>query len=114
MAMRPRSLVLVTFAAACALAGSCAHRFARAPEPEMHDILVVGTIHTLDPAAPRAEAALVRDGLFACVGTRQECAQKARSGVHVLDLRQGSAVPGLIDAHGHVASLGRSLLEVRC
>ena len=33
--------------------------------------LVVGIIHTLNPARPVARAALVRDGRFACVGPRR-------------------------------------------
>ena len=39
----------------------------------MPDLLVVGTLHTLDPSRPRAGAALMRDGRFVKVGTREEC-----------------------------------------
>ena len=42
-------------------------------ERVMHDeLLVVGTLHTQDPLRPRAEAALIHGGRFACVGTREE------------------------------------------
>src|SRR5512147_30922 len=78
------------------------------------DLLVLGLLYTLDPARPRAEAALVRDGRFACVGSRAECEHRARPGAARLDLGRGSAVPGLADAHGHVLSYGLSLEEVSC
>jgi predicted amidohydrolase YtcJ len=79
----------------------------------MPDLLVVGTLHTLDPARPRAEAALVRDGRFARVGTREECEREARADLKFIELGEGSAVPGLIDAHGHPLLHGRMLAEVR-
>ncbi|HSD19503.1 MAG TPA: amidohydrolase family protein, partial [Anaeromyxobacter sp.] len=80
---------------------------ANAPE-----LLVVGLLHTLDPARPVVEAALLRDGRFACVGTIGACASRAAPGVRRIEV--GSAVPGLVDAHGHVMGLGRAELEVSC
>jgi predicted amidohydrolase YtcJ len=81
----------------------------------MHDeLLVVGTLHTQDPARPRAQAALIRAGRFACVGTREECEQRASSSVRFIELGAGCATPGLIDSHGHVQFFGRSLGEVSC
>ncbi len=78
----------------------------------MKDVLVVGRIHTLDPARPLAEAVLVHGGKIACVGAERECAPRAGAGaarIHV-----GSAVPGLVDAHGHVQGLGESRSELSC
>ena len=81
----------------------------------MHDeLLVVGTLHTQDPLRPRVEAALIRGGRFAAVGTREECERRASSSVRFIELGRGSATPGLIDAHGHVQFFGRSLSEVSC
>lgn len=78
------------------------------------DLLVGGLLYTLDPARPRAEAALARDGRLACVGSLADCEARARPGARRLDLGAGSAVPGIADAHGHVLGLGRSLDEVSC
>jgi len=78
----------------------------------MKDLLLVGRIHTLDPARPLAEAVLVRGGRIACVGAETECARRAVGGA--VRLRAGSVVPGLVDAHGHVQWLGRSRREVSC
>lgn len=79
----------------------------------MTDLLVVGTLHTLDPSRPRAQAALMRDGKYVRVGTREECEAEARSDLKFIELGQGCAVPGLIDAHGHPLLHGRMLAEVR-
>jgi len=78
----------------------------------MKDLLVVGSIHTQDPARPLAEAVLVSGGKIACVGAEAECARRAGEGA--LRIRAGSVVPGLVDAHGHVQGLGRARREVSC
>jgi predicted amidohydrolase YtcJ len=76
------------------------------------ELLVLGLIHTLDPSRPVAQAALARDGRLVCVGTAEACG--ARAGPHARRLRVGSAVPGLVDAHGHVFGLHRARSEVSC
>jgi predicted amidohydrolase YtcJ len=79
----------------------------------MPDLLVVGTLHTMDASRPRAQAALMREGKFARVGTREECERDAQSDVKFIELGEGCAVPGLADAHGHPLLHGRYLAEVR-
>jgi len=76
------------------------------------DLLVVAPIVTCDPARPRAEAALARDGVFLRVGSRADCERSA--GPRAVRVEAGGGVPGLADAHGHVALLGRWRLEVSC
>jgi predicted amidohydrolase YtcJ len=76
--------------------------------------LVLGTIHTLDPARPRADAVLVRDGRIAVVGTRAECEAAADAATERRELGAGCATPGLVDAHGHPYLLGRTLIDVSC
>jgi len=78
------------------------------------DLLVVGALYTLDPARPRAEAALIRGGRFARVGSRADCQAAAGPRAAVLDLGRGSATSGLADAHGHVLCYGLALLDVDC
>ncbi|HZX94874.1 MAG TPA: amidohydrolase [Myxococcales bacterium] len=79
----------------------------------MGDLLLHGRIYTLDEGLPQARAALLRDGRFAKVGTREECEREARGDVRFIELGEGCAVPGLIDAHGHPLLHGRMLAEVR-
>jgi predicted amidohydrolase YtcJ len=87
----------------------------REPEESFNvpDLLVVGTLHTMDPSRPRAGAALVRDGKFVKVGTRDECEEEARPDLKFIELGEGCATPGIIDAHGHPLLHGRMLAEVR-
>lgn len=80
----------------------------------MPDLLIVGTIHTQDPSRHGpAEAALVRDGRFARVGTREECEAEAQADVKFVELGAGCAVPGLVDAHGHPRLHGQMLRQIR-
>jgi hypothetical protein len=78
----------------------------------MKDLLLLGRVHTLDPARPLAQAVLVREGKIARVGSSAECA--ALAGPDAICLEAGSVVPGLADAHGHVQWLGRARSEVSC
>ncbi|GAC1338000.1 MAG: amidohydrolase [Myxococcales bacterium] len=78
----------------------------------MDELLVAGLLHTLDPARPRAEAALIRGGRFAVVGSRDACARAAGPSARLVELGEGCATPGLADAHGHLLHLGRALVEV--
>jgi predicted amidohydrolase YtcJ len=80
----------------------------------MAELLVTGTVYTLDPALPRAGGVLIRDGAIARVGAAESCARAAGRGARRIDLGGGSAVPGLADAHGHVLWLGRARQEVSC
>ena len=79
----------------------------------MPDLLVEGTLYTLDPSRPKAQAALVRGGRFVRVGTVQQCEREAGEGVKIVSVGGGCAVPGLVDAHGHPALHGRTLAQVR-
>jgi predicted amidohydrolase YtcJ len=79
----------------------------------MPDLLVAGTLHTLDAKRPVAGAVLIRDGRFARVGTREECERASQSDLRYIELGEGCAVPGLIDAHGHPLLHARNLTEVR-
>lgn len=78
---------------------------------EPADLIVVGgTIHTLDPAAPQVEAMAVADGRVVALGASRDLLDRHRGQVtEVLELGGRTVVPGLIDAHGHVMDLGRFL-----
>lgn len=66
--------------------------------------------YTVDAGRPRAEAFAVRDGSFVAVGSEAEVrARLAELGggtFDTVDLEGKTVLPGLIDAHGHLASLG--------
>ncbi|QEH34447.1 D-aminoacylase [Aquisphaera giovannonii] len=75
-------------------------------------ILVAGRIWTGDDANPRAEAIALRAGLVAAIGTRAEVDRFRGPKTVVVENPSAFAMPGLVDAHGHVESLGRTLEEV--
>ena len=69
-------------------------------------------VRTLDPERPIAEALAVRGGKLLAVGSRREVLDQAGGDAEVIDLGQVTVVPGLVDAHGHLESLGKSLAFV--
>lgn len=69
-------------------------------------------IRTLDSERPLAEALAVRKGRLHAVGTRQEVLKAAGPEARVVDLGSAVVVPGLVDAHAHLAMLGRNLSVV--
>lgn len=104
--------LLVTAIAACVLpwAAPVDAAQARADSPDI-TVLVAGRIHTMDVARPRAQAmAFDRDGRILALGTR-EAVQAEFPGAAVLDVGPTTVVPGLIDAHGHVAGLGLNAMR---
>jgi predicted amidohydrolase YtcJ len=61
---------------------------------------------TMAPGAGTARAMLVRDGRIAAVGDPGEIRAAAGPGAEVARLDGATIVPGLIDAHCHVADIG--------
>ena len=71
-------------------------------------IVRVKRIWTGDAANPQAAAVAVRDGVIAAVGTMAEVDRFRGPLTRVIDRPDLFALPGLIDAHGHMESLGAS------
>ena len=69
-------------------------------------IIKVKRIWTGGNANPWAEAVAVRDGVFAAVGTAAEVDQYRGPHTRVIVRPELFALPGLMDAHGHMQSLG--------
>lgn len=72
-------------------------------------IFLNGTIHTMDPARPRVEAVACADGRVSALGGSAELRALAGAGAEIVDLGGRVALPGLIDAHLHLLSLGEAL-----
>ena len=70
-----------------------------------------GNIHTMNPAAPRAEAVGIIEGRIVAVGTNDEV-RAVVGASEGLDLRGRTVVPGMIDAHVHFLSLSLALARV--
>ncbi len=75
-------------------------------------ILWNGSVVTLDPAHPEAQAVAVRGGLIAAIGSNSEILAMASPATRRIDLQGQMVIPGLVDAHGHVLGLGNRLAEL--
>lgn len=86
---------------------------AGAPQPRAaqgETVYVNANVYTADPARPRAGAIAVRDGVIVEVGPSEALrVRHPRAGV--VDLAGRTVLPGLIDAHGHMAGLGELTLS---
>ncbi len=78
-------------------------------------VLYRGTIVTMDPAKPRAQAVAIFGDRFAAVGSTQEILGFAGPSTRRIDLAGRIVVPGFIDAHSHPASSGlQHLTHIDC
>ena len=72
-------------------------------------ILHGGAVITLDAARPEAQAVAVRGDSILAAGSDADILSLAGPQTRRIDLRGALVVPGLIDAHAHVRSLGEQL-----
>jgi hypothetical protein len=94
----------------CALAVGLVGCPKRTPDGQARDIVVVARrVHTNDARRPFATALVVRGEKIAFVGDEAGAKAFASSDAVVDRFPEATIVPGLADAHGHLASLGRSL-----
>lgn len=77
-----------------------------------HLLMIGATIHVAPPAWTVVRALYVEGGRVIAVGSEAQMRARAREPYTTLDLGGGVAVPGLIDAHGHLEGLGKSLEEI--
>ena len=71
----------------------------------MKQTIILGNIITVDEKKPFAKAALVKNGVFAYVGSAEEVKKLACSDVQVLDYGDNYVYPGFLESHchGHLA-----------
>ena len=82
-------------------------------EPEI--ILYNGTIFTINPKEPTAQALAITDGKFIAVGSNAEILRLATARTKKIDLGYKTVLPGFIDAHSHPAYSGLAhLKQVDC
>lgn len=77
------------------------------------DLIVTNArIYTVDDARPLAEAMAVRDGRILFVGSNRGAQSFAGPRSNRLDLRGQTVIPGMVDAHAHLVSLGTALRTI--
>ncbi|MDT5387928.1 MAG: hypothetical protein QOE04_1569 [Mycobacterium sp.] len=65
------------------------------------DLVVYGTVLTVDEARPTAEAVAITDGRIVAVGARADVADLVGPDTEVVELADGCVMPGFVEAHGH-------------
>ncbi|HEX6559978.1 MAG TPA: amidohydrolase [Longimicrobiales bacterium] len=75
-------------------------------------IITNARVYTADDAHPRAQAVAVRGDRIIFAGSAQEANVLRGAATKVIDAAGRTVIPGMIDAHGHVAGLGSALRNV--
>ena len=74
-----------------------------AQKPAADIVFTNGSIYTVDPRTPLAEAVAIKDGRFLEVGSAKDIQAFVGKQTRVVDLGGAFAMPGFIDAHIHPA-----------
>ena len=67
----------------------------------MKQTIILGNIITMDEKRPFAKAALVKDGVFAYIGSAEEAKKLASKDAQVLDYGENFIYPGFLESHCH-------------
>lgn len=77
------------------------------------DLIVTNArVYTADDTRPLIEAFAVRDGRFVFTGSTREALLLKGAATRMLDAGGRTIIPGMIDAHAHLAGLGGTLRSV--
>ena len=82
---------------------------AGAQQPRADLVVTNARVYTADPARPVVDAIAVRGGRVAFVGDSRGALALGGPSTRVVDLGGRTVIPGMVDAHGHVAGLGLAL-----
>ena len=82
------------------------------PRPVVDLLLLNAHVITMNPSQPEMQAIAVQGDRIAWVGSDSKARQLFASASRAIDLHGATVLPGLIDAHVHLVSLGQSLLRL--
>ncbi|WAJ46016.1 amidohydrolase [Mycobacterium sp. Aquia_216] len=81
------------------------------------DVVITGTVLTVDDARPTAEALAIADGRIVAVGSRADVADFIGPDTQTIDVGDGCVMPGFIEAHGHplmeAVALSDRIVDIR-
>ena len=75
----------------------------------METVYYNGDFVTVNEAAPKAEAVLVRGGIIVAIGSNDEILAQKDADATMIDLEKNTVLPGFIDGHSHTANAISSL-----
>ncbi len=75
-------------------------------------VLLDGTVLTVDPDRPEAEALAVADGRILAVGSTTEIREHVDVDTEVIELDGRIVTPGFIEGHGHFLGLGEAMMTL--
>ena len=73
-----------------------------------------GSIVTVNPAQPTAEAVAIRGGRIVAVGTEADVMPRKGPATQVTDLAGRALVPGFVDGHSHFFTCGEVQVQALC
>ena len=76
-------------------------------------LLVNARVYTVDETHPIVPAFAVKGGKFLFAGSEVEVRALAGPNTRMIDAKQATVIPGMIDAHAHLLGLGTSLANVK-
>jgi len=81
--------------------------------PESADIIIEnGTVITVNESFSREEAVAIKNGKIIYVGNNNEVDKYKNNETRVINAEELTVLPGLIDAHAHLISLGDELINL--
>lgn len=80
--------------------------------PTVDLLLINAHVITVDSKTPTAQAIAIQGDRIVWVGTTAAARRSFPSAAQIIDLHGATVLPGLIDAHVHLLSLGQSLLRL--
>ena len=75
-------------------------------------VLLNGNFITMNAQQPSAEAVAIRGGRILWIGSTADAKKLFASALVTTDLAGAAVLPGFIDAHGHLMSLGETFLKL--
>ena len=81
------------------------------------DLVITGTVLTVDDARPTAEALAIADGRIIAVGDRSDIEAFIGPATETIDIGDGCVMPGFVEAHGHplmeAVALSDRIIDIR-
>ena len=69
-------------------------------------VVLNANIITLNPKQPKAAAVAVKKGRIVAVGSNADIRKHVGNGTRVIDAKNKTVVPGLVDCHVHMTAFG--------